>query len=289
MNTYLDSRIISLNSSYAILLNSTYKSWVKFQFSGLLKEEDDILKIELSLVNAQIPISWYIINYTNNMFKIKLGNNTEQIFTIPVGNYNANSLITTLNLLINDSNFIITISKITGKITFTYNNSFIIYTNIDNSIGIILGFELNNVYNSTNSLTCPYPLNLLGYKRLEIYTQDIQTMNYSSANNSMSTLLSIIPIDQSPWGLITFNNYTDTKNIIKNKTIDKIEIIIRAEDKTLINFNNIDWTLKLKIDITRKYNISDKSNENNIKNLKSNDVIQNDDIIKNDLDLLTYK
>jgi len=284
MNTYLDSRIISLNSSDSILLNSTYKSWVKFQFSGLLKEEDDILKIELSLVNAQIPISWYIINYTNNMFKIKLGNNTEQFFSIPVGNYNANSLITNLKLLINDSNFIITISKITGKITFTYNNSFIIYTNIDNSIGIILGFELNNVYNSTNSLTCPYPLNLLGYKRLEIYTQDIQTMNYSSANNSMSTLLSIIPIDEAPWGLITFNNYTDTKNIIKNKTIDKIEIIIRAEDKTLINFNNIDWTLKLKIDITRKYNISDKSNENNIKNLKSND-----DIIKNDLDLLTYK
>ena len=289
MNTYLDSRIISLNSSDAILLNSTYKSWVKFQFSGLLKEEDDILKIELSLVNAQIPISWYIINYSNNMFKIKLGNNTEQIITIPVGNYNANSLITNLKLLINDSNFIITISKITGKITFTYNNSFIIYTNIDNSIGIILGFELNNVYNSTNSLTCPYPLNLLGYKRLEIYTQDIQTLNYSSANNSMSTLLSIIPIDQPPWGLITFNNYTDTKNIIKNKTIDKIEIIIRAEDKTLINFNNIDWTLKLKIDITRKYNISDKSNENNIKNLKSNDGIPNDDIIKNDLDLLTYK
>ena len=284
MNTYLDSRVISLNSSDAILLNSTYKSWVKFQFSGLLKEEDDILKIELSLVNAQIPISWYIINYTNNMFKIKLGNNTEQIFTIPVGNYNANSLITNLKLLINDSNFIITISKITGKITFTYNNSFIIYTNIDNSIGIILGFELNNVYNSTNSLTCPYPLNLLGYKRLEINTQDIQTLNYSSANNSMSTLLSIIPIDQPPWGLIAFNNYTDTKNIIKNKTIDKIEIIIRAEDKTLINFNNIDWTLKLKIDITRKYIISDKSNENNIKKLKSND-----DVIKNDLDLLTYK
>ena len=46
MNTCSDSRIISLNSSDAIyiyiLLNSTYKSWVKFQFSGLLKEEEDI-------------------------------------------------------------------------------------------------------------------------------------------------------------------------------------------------------------------------------------------------------
>ena len=145
MNTYLDSRIISLNSSDGILLNSTYK----FHFSGLLEEEDNTLKIELSLVNAQFPVSWYIINYTNNMFKIKLGINTEQIITIPVGNYNANSFITTLKLLINDSYFIITISKITGKITFTYNNSFIIYTNIDNSIGIILGFDLNTMYNST--------------------------------------------------------------------------------------------------------------------------------------------
>ena len=58
------------------------------------------------------------------------------MFTIPVGNYNANSLLTILNTLINDSNFIITISKITGKITFTYNNNFIIYTNNDFSIGM---------------------------------------------------------------------------------------------------------------------------------------------------------
>ena len=34
------------------------------------------------------------------MFKIKLGHNTEQIITIPVGNYNDNSLITNLKLLI---------------------------------------------------------------------------------------------------------------------------------------------------------------------------------------------
>ena len=198
-------------------------------------------------------------------------------------------MLTALNTLINESNFSITISKITGKLTFTYNTTFIIYSDNNYSICSILGFDINTVYNCNFSFICPYPFNLLGYKRLEIYSQQMQTYNYSSLNNGMSTLLSIIPIDQPPWGLITFNNYTDTKNIIKNKTIDKIEIIIRAEDKTLINFNNIDWTLKLKIDITRKYNISDKSNENNIKNLKSNDVIQNDDIIKNDVDLLTYK
>ena len=96
--------------------------------------------------------------------KIKIDNNIEQIISIPVGNYNGNSLISNLELLINDTNFSITISKITGKLTFTYNKPFITYTNIDCSIGNILGLESNNVYYSTSSLTYLYPLNLLGYK-----------------------------------------------------------------------------------------------------------------------------
>ena len=46
----------------------------------------------------------------------------------------------------------------------------------------MLGFNLHNVYHSTSSLTCPYPLNILGYKKLEIIlcTQGLQTNNYSS-------------------------------------------------------------------------------------------------------------
>ena len=71
-------------------------------------------------------------------------------------------------------------------------------------------------------------------------------MNYSSLNSGMSTLLSIIPIDQPSYSLITYNDFTDTKNIIKNKTLDKIEILIKGEDENFINFNNIDWTMNLK-------------------------------------------
>ena len=61
--------------------------------------------------------------------------------------------------------------------------------------------------------------------------------------------------------------------------------MIRGEDKNLINFINIDWTLQLEIDITRKYIISDKSNEMNIKDIKK---LKSEDAIQNDLDLLTY-
>ena len=102
---YLDSRIIILNSVHGRLLNGTYKSDIEFEFNGLLKQEDDIQQVQISLVNAQIPVSQYIINYTNNLFALQLGINITRTYYMSAGNYNANSLITALNTLINDSNF----------------------------------------------------------------------------------------------------------------------------------------------------------------------------------------
>ena len=54
----LDSIIIALNSSNAILLNErTNKSWIKFNFTGIIKGDNNICKIDISFVNAQIPVS----------------------------------------------------------------------------------------------------------------------------------------------------------------------------------------------------------------------------------------
>ena len=93
-----------------------------FTFNGLLTQEDNIEQVQISLVNAQIPVSFITINYTNNMFKIEI--TTLKLLPIPVGNYNANSLITILNTLVDDSNFSITISRITVKIKFSHNKDF---------------------------------------------------------------------------------------------------------------------------------------------------------------------
>ena len=107
--------------------------------------------------------------------------------------------ISTITTLINDNNFSIVISIINGLLTFYFNNSFILYTNNIGSIGQILGFNLNTSYLSySNILNALYPLNLLGYKCLEVYIQDIYTLDYFSLNSGVSTLLCIVAIDQ-PW------------------------------------------------------------------------------------------
>ena len=80
--SYLDSRIIILNSEHGIQNNGSYKSDILFKFQGLLIQENDIEQVQFSFVNAQIPVSFYTINYTNNVFKIKLGNNNVQSYCI---------------------------------------------------------------------------------------------------------------------------------------------------------------------------------------------------------------
>ena len=86
------------------------------------------------------------------MVETQRGNYTQKSYFVQVGNYNANSLKTPWNALTSDCNY--------KANSFTYHTSFTIC--IDNSYCTcgILGFDLNNLYNSTGSLLCPYPLNL---------------------------------------------------------------------------------------------------------------------------------
>ena len=136
----------------------------------MIQPDDDIQKIQISLVNAQIQHSFYNINYSNNNFKYQLSELI--IITKPVGNYNATSLINVMNSYINRwfwfFNYYFTYY---WYIKIYIPKRFIIYTDNTYSIGNILGFELNTTYNSNiGILYAPIPLNILGYKRLEIYT-----------------------------------------------------------------------------------------------------------------------
>ena len=67
METFTETKIINLNSKNSIKNNSTFLSNVFFQFSGLLKDEDDIIERYISIQNAQIPFSFY-----NNILKFRL-------------------------------------------------------------------------------------------------------------------------------------------------------------------------------------------------------------------------
>ena len=114
-----ESKLINLSSEYASQnYNSTYLSNLSFNTPGLVIRNPLISKIEISVLHSEIPVSFYTINYSNSFFKYKLGTGSILTQQVPVGNYNANTLITALKTLINDVNFTITINKITGVLKF---------------------------------------------------------------------------------------------------------------------------------------------------------------------------
>lgn len=255
----VESKLINLTSETATqVVNSTFLSNVIFDTPSLLVKSPYITKVEISLLHAEIPVSFYTINYTNSFFKYKL--DTGPIITqqVPVGNYNANSLITALLAIINDANFIITINKVNGLLQFHHNKSFIIYTDNQYSIGKVLGFNLGTSYSSglpNYTLTAPYPLNLLGIKKLNISSSRLITQNFTSGQGN-NTLLHSLSVDQPSFGLIVYQNNGGTRFNLGNREIHKIDIQLFDEDFNYINFNNINWSMLFCLYITYDYSIN---------------------------------
>lgn len=256
--SYTETKIISLNASDGTCNNGSYLSDITFNTNNLFNSSDDVLNTYIEITNAQIPVSFYILNYTCNVFKMKVDTDPDMIMTIPVGNYTSTTLLALLNTL--HANMIFSFDKTTGKINITHNRPFIIYNNFQYSIGSILGFDVNTVNYSVGTsnpytLTPPNLLNLLGIKKLNIFSSDLEIHNMASgANNNTvySSLVGVIPNSAPPYGMIDYRNYSNIQSNITNKNIDTINIQVKDENLNFINFNNISFTITLILHIERK-------------------------------------
>lgn len=250
--TRIDSRLISLNSADAYLKNnSTFLSDVIFRLPGLLKKESDIKHVQYQIVDGQIPVSFYNVNYTNNVLNYQIASVNYSITATP-GNYSFTSLATNLiaNFLTNGHTFTITINKQTGIITFSTTATNFTFLLAGSSIFSILGLMATT--NSTSfNLTCVYPFNLLGITKIKIVSQFFNSYNIDSANNGLSNNLALIPVDQPSFGLIVYENKSNSKYTLRTDTLDEIDLQLLDQNNNLINFNNIDWQLTILLEITR--------------------------------------
>ena len=93
MNIRKESIQINLNSKDANSnFNYPLNSSVTFSFPGLLEDDQTILYKTISLTNAQIPNSFYIINEYNNILHW-LDNGVNKFAIFDLGNYSATQFI----------------------------------------------------------------------------------------------------------------------------------------------------------------------------------------------------
>lgn len=268
---YTETRIISLNSENAnTYRNGTFLSDVLFGFNGLLKDEPDILQRQITLVNAQLPVSFYVVNYANNVFVLRKMSPSivDYTITLTVGNYNSTTFIALLQstiLTATGLTFTITIDKASGKLTFSATVDWrILSTSATTTAEAILGLDSKTSLQPTlvtgNYVgTCPYPLNLLGIKQLQVKSSYISANNFSSNANGQDCLLATIPVDVGAWGLITYESASGNNITFHNLTLDDFDIqIVDAETGKSVNFNGVGWTMTILIHLIRRLDLGIK-------------------------------
>ena len=161
---YQDNRLITLNSKDAEKINGIYLSNVRFNFSGLLQDDVYLVRTYITVLNAQIPVSFYIIDDTNNILYY-LEDSVQKSLTVSIGNYNGNQMVKLLNTGFTDngSGIIASLNANTGILSFLITNGLSYRFQSSSTIKSILGFTGN--ITSTTLITMPYQLNLLGRKR----------------------------------------------------------------------------------------------------------------------------
>jgi len=277
---YQDNRIITLNSQDGELLNGTYLSNIHFNFSGLLKDDKNLIRSYITVINAQIPVSFYIIDETNNILNYT-DNSVNKTIELTEGNYNGNQMVTALNtgFTVNGSPVTSFLAPQSGILYFfiTGGNSITLLST--STVKKILGFDVN--ISSTTLIKLPYQLNLLGKKKLFINSNNLRNSAFTSKNLASTQTIAVIPVDQPPYNMINFSSTVDIQKIIlNNRVLDMIDIEITDESTNFVNFRNIDWSITLcltvEIDDIMKidygiYNLplQNKNNiENNIENIK---------------------
>lgn len=262
MSNVIEEQLITLSttSNICIFNNGTFKSDVEFDFKTVLKDEKDILKASVSIISAQIPVSYYNVNIYNNILKVE-DNSVIYSITLTVGNYTSTTLQTLLSTLfiaqgLND--YLFAYSTATGKLTITNISPFTILHTDSTCLGV-LGFEnTSNTLSSLDAITGletvigDYPLNLLGTLRVRVLSTKLQTFNLDSSISGGVSLLASIPVEAPPYSVILYDNFTKASSELKSLKINAIDIQLVDDLGNLLQLNNIDWSLTLAIYIERK-------------------------------------
>jgi hypothetical protein len=240
----LKTKTRTFNISSANDTNGSFKSIVNVTLPDLAFHMDNIQNAYISVNHAEVANSFYVVNYTNDVIVID-----SIAYALPRGNYNVNTFIAQLLLLI-PASFSITYSSITTKFTFT--NSIADFTiNASSSastINNIVGLGTTDITSTALTLTLPHVVNFLPLPRINFRSNFLKLNNYSSTDNSSDIFLSLQ--NNAPQNsVIYYTNQTNTRNLIQDRNITSFDITVTDDFNRLINFNNVDWYLTFQIDI----------------------------------------
>jgi hypothetical protein len=193
-NSVIEHKLIVLNSKDGDKLNGEYLSHVRFNFRDILKGRRYIL---CGYSISRNTVFFYNINVNNSTLNYSV-NSTDYSLTLTEGNYNATTFISEFVSQFNSGDTVILflcLSIITGKLTTTKTSGLYDIVYSSGSIYEVLGL-LEDEYTIATSLIHPYMLNLLGVKKLKIFSPSFSSLeNFDSTGHTSGALVHTISVN----------------------------------------------------------------------------------------------
>ena len=239
----MESIQIYLNSQSA---DKSFNGAADCEYNLPLIEIPDGFHIYLSVVSCLIPYSFYNINNRNNVLQYSFDGITINTLSIPIGNYNVNSLLSVLksNLVA----FTITYDNIKNKFTFTHPTNNFMFMSSSTCLQI-LGFNNNETISSfIFSLTSVNCVNVYTIRTVQV-NSNLITYNINKVQKNNFCILCSVPITCTPFSLIEYINRTNFKTNLFLNRISNIKIKLTDDNGNLIDLNGCHYSLTLQLDV----------------------------------------
>ena len=241
----LDTPILPINiflrsSEYTTSNNGiSYKSNILFELNKPIlsfPNMDTLIKLE----SFQFTNSFYCINEYNCNFYYSYNLTQYTTFSIALGNYDIDSLMSYLNTSL--SGFTFSYNASTFKITIVNTTAFNLYNGPSN-IYEVLGFDDYGTKTLLKTITSPYLFNLIGVQILHICVNNVNLNSYGLKNKTKYNIISSIHVTAPAGETQTFNNGFMYQ--IGYEPLTSLNITIYNQDFNIVNFNNIDWFINI--------------------------------------------
>lgn len=247
-----ESYLIVLDSRNATIYNNGSKhSDLEFDVKYPIKTSTDCIYMTWVVNTFTCPVSWYLINDTNDTLRYLINGNSYSIQFLH-GNYNVKSF---MNQFLSQMplGFQIVLDSVTNKFTISYTQSFSFLSG--STLMPVLGGDSNNIYVSSfaNALQMPYPCNFAGLNSFNIKCNNIRTDNLDSLDQcSTSPIIASVPVNASANGVIYYEKRNDFEFEVKESVIDNLEIAIEDDKGNPIDFNGQHWNLVIQVNYIRE-------------------------------------
>lgn len=200
----------------------------------------------VSVVDAQIPYSFTIINTRNNRYWVN-----DNLYTIDPGNPNINELIDRLKA--NHSTLTFQYSEINNKLTISSATPFTMKNDVISQPFLrMLGFRFDE-YNGSSSYTSDSVVNLSGYNSIYLFS-NITSFAIDSFARRGSNVLAKIPVTGVSNSIIFYTNPMNLKQIVNSGNLNEVKIKLVDPFYSPLHLNYVDFSITIQIEkVESKY------------------------------------